>query len=192
MKSQARRERLTYLLLAIIVLMGIEIIYLVIQNHRLRRILEDPKQYFRTVSRDEIVPSFNAADIDGNDVSVRYAPGEPHTLLFWFGPTCDACEDNIAFWKSIYETYHSDRLRILAMFAGTPAEARDYVDEHGIEFSVVCASNRFIVDAYKGHVLPQTVLIDPAGAIRGSWPGVLGKEREGEVMATVESLRSRD
>jgi peroxiredoxin len=190
--AAARRDRLTYVLLAVVVLMGFEIVFLVIQNQRLRRIVRDPKKYFQTVSRDEVVPSFNAADIDGNDVSVRYGPGQPYTLLFWLGPTCDACEDNVAFWKSIYDQNDSDHLRILAMFAGNPAEAREYVARHGIEFTVVCADNRFIVDSYKGHALPQTVLIDPTGTIRGVWPGVLGEKREGEIMATVESLRSPD
>jgi peroxiredoxin len=175
-------------LIAVIVVMGVEIIYLVIQNHRLRAIVQDPKKYFKTLSKDEIVPSFSTQDINGSDLSLRYSPGEPFTMLFWFGPTCSSCKNNIGFWKRIHDEYSSDKLRFLGIYAGNPDEAREYVLEYGFEFPVICATHRHIVDSYKGHVLPQTVLITPEGMIQGVWPGALGEERENEILMALEAL----
>jgi peroxiredoxin len=188
MNAKPKRDRLILVFAAIIVLMGIEIIYLVIQNRRLSGIISDPKKYFETLSVDEVVPSFTAQDINGNDVSVRYAPGEPHTVIFWFGPTCDYCEKNVDFWKRISSEYSSDRIRFVGMFAGNPGEAKEYVARHALEFPVVCADNSFIVDSYQGHVLPQTVLINPNGTIRDVWPGVVEEDREAAIVAVLETL----
>jgi peroxiredoxin len=189
MSPKPQRDRLTYVLVAIIVLMGIEIIYLVIQNRRLSGIIGDPKKYFQTLSTDETVPSFTARDINGKDLSVRYSSSEPYRVLFWFGPTCDYCKENIAFWKRIDGDYESDHIKTLGMFAGNIAEAKEYVAEYALEFPVVCADNSYIVDVYKGHVLPQTVLIDPLGVIRGIWPGVLDEGMKETIIARLESLK---
>lgn len=188
MNSKPSRDRLTNVLIVIVILMGVEIIYLIAQNYKLKSIIKDPKKYFETLSEDEIVPSFTAQDIDGNDLSLRYSPAEPYTILFWFAPTCSSCEDNIAFWKRIYRDYNSQKLRFLGMFAGNRGEARNFVSKHAIEFPVVCANHRNIVDLYKGNVLPQTVLIAPTGAIRGVWPGVLSERKEDEIIVALKAI----
>ncbi|NIO29256.1 MAG: redoxin domain-containing protein [Candidatus Latescibacteria bacterium] len=168
--------------------MGFEIIYLMVQNHRLKGIIQDPKKYFKTLTTDQNVPSFAAQDINGNDVSLRYSPTESHTMIFWFAPTCPSCEDNIAFWKLIYTEYSSENLKFLGMYVGNPGEAREFVSENSVEFPVVCATNRYIVDSYKGHVLPQTMLITPEGTIHGVWPGILDEKKQNEIIAALETL----
>jgi peroxiredoxin len=165
--------------------MGIEIIYLVIQNRMLKGIIADPERYFGTLAEGEVVPAFSAMDINGGDIEVGYAPDGPHTMLFWFGSTCSSCENNLQFWKRIDEEYRSDGLRILGIFIGNPASARTYVAAQHIDFPVLCATHRYLVDVYKGHVLPQTMLIAPGGVIRGIWPGILDEYGE---MSVVEAL----
>ena len=188
MNAISKRDRLTYVFAAIIVLMGIEIIYLAVQNHKLSGIVRDPAKFFQTLSKDEIVPSFTARDINGNNVSVRYSSGEPHTVIFWFGPSCDYCEGNVAFWKRISGEYRSGKIRFLGMFAGNPVEAKEYVGRHSIEFPVICADDRHIVDSYHGHVLPQTVVINPNGTIRDVWPGVLDENAKEAIIAVLKTL----
>lgn len=188
MSAKPKRDRLTYVLIAVIILMGAEIIFLAKQNRRLAGIIKDPKQYFQTLSEEDIVPSFTARVIDGSDLSVRYSPDEPHKVFLWFGPTCDYCEANIEFWKRIHNEFESSEIQVLGMFAGSTAEAKEYVAEHGLEFPVVCADNRYIVDVYKGHVLPQTVLVDPMGTIRGAWAGIVDDAAKESIISTLNSL----
>lgn len=182
------RERWTAVLLAIIVLMGFEIVYLMYQNHRLKAIIDDPKQYFKTLTMNDAVPSITAFDIEGNDVSLRYAPDAPASVLFWFAPTCPSCEDNIEFWKDVYASSRSERLRFLGMCAGRPDEVSAFVAEHGIDFPVMCVTDQYIMEAYKGNVLPQTVLISPEGAILGVWPGALDEAGREQVMARLKQM----
>jgi peroxiredoxin len=189
MASKFLRDWWTYILVAIIVIMGVEIVYLVVQNNRLRAIIEDPKKYFKALSQNDVVPSITAQDIEGNDVSLRYSTEAPHTLLFWFSPGCSVCEDNIGVWNGIYREFGSENLRILGMCAGTPEEAREYVAVNGVEFPVISAGDRYIMETYKGNVLPQTVAISPVGAVLGVWPGVLSRTQEDEIAALLQQLQ---
>ena len=168
--------------------MGIEIIYLVIQNRMLKSIIADPTKYFGTLAEEDTVPAFTAQDIDGNDVRVSYAPDEPYTMLFWFGSTCSSCESNIQFWKRIHEEYQSEQLRFLGIFIGNPSSARRYVSAQQVEIPVLCATHRYLVDVYKGHVLPQTMLVTPSGIIDGIWPGILSEHDETSIIEALEAL----
>ena len=188
MKSAKSRNLTTYLFIAVIVVMGIEIIYLVIQNRMLKSIIADPMKYFQTLAEDDPVPAFSAQDIDGNDVEVSYAPDEPYTMLFWFGSTCSSCENNMHVWERIYERFQSERLRFLGVFIGNPGSAKKYVSAQQLEFPVLCATHRYLVDVYKGHVLPQTMLVTPGGVIGGIWPGILSEHDEMSIVEALEAL----
>lgn len=184
MSALTSKDRWTIILIAIIIVMGVEIIYLMYQNHKLKSIIDNPKEYFKTLSPDEMVPSFTAYDIDGNDISLRYSPEAPRTLLFWFAPGCEPCEDNILFWNEIYNTYSEvEEFRYLGLCAGTPDEAQEYASGYDIEFPVMCVTDRYMVETYQGHVLPQTVLISPEGAIIKVWPGALEENSKGEILS---------
>ena len=80
MSSIASKDRWTVVLIIVIILMGAEIIYLMYQNQKLKSIIDNPKMYFRTLSPDEMVPSFTAYDVDGNEtlecVKVKIGPGD--------------------------------------------------------------------------------------------------------------------
>lgn len=188
MALDIRKNWLSILLTTTVVVMGFEIIYLVHQNRRLRRIVEDPTQYFQTLKQDDIVPSFSAQDINGNEISLRYAPTQPHTLLLWFSPTCSACEENLYFWNDLYRDCDSNLLRFLGMCPGDPEQARTMVTDYDLRFPVICLNEPSLVEAYKGNVLPQTVLISPEGAIRGVWPGSLREEQRGNIVTILAQL----
>lgn len=188
MALMTAKDRWTIVLIVIVIAMGIEIAYLMYQNQRLKSIIQDPRKYFKTLSEDEVVPSFTALDIDGNDVTIRYSPDAPYTILFWFAPTCSSCEENINFWNQISREYGSDRLRYLGMCTGSPEEAREFADEYGLEFSVICASDPFIVNTYKGNLTPQTVLISSEGSVAGVWPGVLTDDQKDMIVEVLDRL----
>jgi peroxiredoxin len=191
MSPIAAKDRWTVILIVVVILMGIEILYLMYQNHQLKSLIQDPKKYFKTLKPEETVPAFTAYDADGNDVSIRYSPEAPRTLLFWFAPGCESCEGNIDFWNEIYDKYKdSPSMRYLGLCAGTPDEAREFIDTYRIQFPVICVTDKFIVEAYEGHVLPQTVLISPEGKIIKVWPGALEKNKEDEILSYLAESKS--
>ena len=183
-----KRDRWTLILIVVIVAMGVEILYLLHQNQKLTAIIEDPKRYFATLTADDIVPSFTATDIRGQEVSLRYSPTAPHSVLFWFAPTCSSCEDNIEFWNHIYTDYNSENVRCLGLCVGKTGEAGEYVAQHEIQFPVVCTDEAFIVERYRGNVLPQTVIVSPEGRIVEVWPGALGQSNKEKVIALLAKL----
>lgn len=169
------------ILIAIILLMAVSIIYLLYENRRLTEIINDPKKYFRTVEAEEKVPSIRTQDIYGNNISLRYSNSEPHTFLFWFSPNCSSCEENLAYWNSLFTANNSKEIRFLGMCAGNPEEARKIVEDFDLKFPVTCAGDPFIIETYHGKVMPQTVLITPAGRIKKVWPGSLTDRQKEEI-----------
>lgn len=187
MSSVFREHGLTLILLVIIILMGAEIVYLAVQNNRLKSLVRDPKKYIQTLSSKDQVPAFTARDLNGNDVSVQYSDSAPYTQLFWFSPTCDACVGNIDFWNDIYDRFTSGRFRYLGLCAGDPDEARAYIEDHTIRFPVICAFDPFIMESYRGNVLPQMMLVSPGGSVVQVWAGTLEEEQQAEIIALLEA-----
>ena len=186
-----RRDFLPVLLLLVIVAMGVEIIYLIDQNHRLRAMIDDPTLFFnKTLQKNQTVPSIRAEGVNGEDVSLRYAPAEPYTLLMWFSPTCSSCQDNFGFWNEIYRRHDLNLLRLVGFCACNPDEGRDVVSGDSIEYPVLAVTERSLIDMYKGNLLPQTVLISPEGVIRGVWPGSLVERQKKEILSALMALKA--
>lgn len=184
----SRDNWFSYLLIAIVFIMGIEIVYLIRQNSRLRDMIANPRQYVQPLSQEDTVPAFTARDIDGDTVSVSYSRTQPHTMLLWFSPTCEACEENFSFWNELDRDYASESLRLFGMSTADPVDLRRVVDERGLSFLILSIDNPSIVDAYRGNVLPQTVLVSPDGSIRAVWPGPLQQGHKESIIACLAEI----
>ncbi len=184
------REKVNWLLVVLIVVMGAEIMYLIVQNRRLQAMLDDPLQYLQTLQPDQTVPSIRGADINGEDISLQYSATEPYTLLTWFSPGCGACKENFAYWNLLREKFPPDRMRMIGFCAGTIDEARQVVQEYALTYPVMSVTDRFLVDSYKGNLLPQTVLINPSGQVTQVWPGELLLSQREQMEATLAGLVS--
>ncbi len=172
------RSNLTCIILSVIVvLMGIEILYLIRQNRRLLKIISNPIPVHQTLERGAVVRPFSAPDLDGHTVTLRYGAGQPYRLLLWFSSSCPACEDNLYVWNDLFHDYGSERLQFLGVCTDDPADTRALVAEYGLEFPVISLDNPSIVEAYKGFSRPQTVLVGPGGQIRNLWPGSLSTQQ---------------
>lgn len=187
MDAPARKSTLTVVLLIIIVIMGCEIIYLIYQNRRLQSMLTEASS-IQVLQQGQIVPPLRAKDLNGVAVEVEYGEGEPSTVLIWLSPSCDVCEENVAFWNDIYGRYKSDRIRFLALSDAEVSEAKAYVAKHSLTFPIVGVTDDRLIDAYNGRVMPQTALISPQGGIEKVWPGALEKSRQDEITTALDAL----
>lgn len=184
-----QNSRIVLLLLAVIILMGVEIVYLVYQNRQLHLMLEDPSRFFeKTLQAGQTVPAIRAEDVNGKDLALSYSSDSPFTLVLWFSPTCSSCEDNFGLWKDVDRLRIADKLRIVGFCSCTATEGRTVVAEKGLEFPVLAATDQSIVDLYKGNLLPQTILISPEGAIRRVWPGAMLESQKKELLSELKSL----
>ena len=96
MDSSTRKNSLTFILLFVIVIMGLEIVYLVYQNRQLQAALTEASS-LQVLEQGQMVPALTAAYLDGTPAQVLYGDNEPSTVLIWFSPSCHVCEDNAVF-----------------------------------------------------------------------------------------------
>ncbi len=182
--EHVRKHWLTILLSAIIVLMGVEILYLVRRNSELREIIRTSSSAYHPLAPSDRVPSFTTTDLNGKPFRLRYAPKEPYTLMVWFSASCSACDDNFPFWDSLFVRYHT-ALRMVGVCPDSPEEAKTVVQEHNVRFPVVCFRDDVLIDKYKRHILPQTVLITPEGVIQEAWYGTLQEMQKDSIRAAL-------
>jgi peroxiredoxin len=172
----------------LLVIMGVEIVYLVYQNRRLQRTVASLAQPFNTLKQEQRVPAIVGEDVTGKSVDITYSSDAPYTMLFWFSPSCDVCQENAAFWNETYVRFPPGKLRYVGLCAASEDEARQYATLHGMAFRVISIMDDRLVQAYNGHVLPQTAIVSPDGRILKAWPGALDRSRQDEITKTLQDL----
>jgi len=188
MAESARKNSLTLVLLIVVVIMGGEIIYLIIQNRRLQSMVAETPS-LQVLQPGETLPPLSATDLDGASVAIQFGERAPSTILIWFSPSCHLCAENAAFWNDIYARYHASAdVRFLVMSDAAANETKAYVAEHALRFPVACVTDESLIEAYNGRVMPQTALISPRGGIEKVWPGALEHARQEEITAVLDSL----
>ena len=157
---------------ALIVVMAM----LVLQNRNLKSRLAELESGTATGAAPRLevgdtVEGFTLASLEGLDKSLKFSPGDPETLLFFFSPDCPACETNFANWQTIDRSVDEARRTV---FVSTLAEdrTREYLAGKGLRGEVLLG-NRDVLDRYKVSLIPTTVQVAAEGVVRGVWVGVL-------------------
>jgi len=182
-------QRTVIVLLVVIVLMAVEILYLIRENHRLQGIVAESSVLYNTLQARQRVPSVEGEDVQGARAELRYSSTAPHTLLMLFSPDCGPCQENAAFWQSLTAVPAGDSLRYFGLCVGGPSACAGYAAEHGLTFPVMAVTDERLAAAYNGHVLPQTAIVSPEGIVLRTWPGALGQEQQQEVTGELERFR---
>ncbi len=176
------------ILIAIVLVMGVEIFLLVQENQKLRKALDRPRGSFKILNPEEKVPSLIGINLDGEEFKIEY-PSSKKTVLFWFSSACPSCEHNIKFWKEIYQKHSSEKLRFLGVTHSGEEKTEEFVKKFQLEFPVLIVSDFSLLDQYKVEVIPQTMLIDTNGVVQKVWPGPLldNYKKEIELMLSSSS-----
>ncbi len=180
-KSSFLKTQLTSIVLIVLVLvMGVEILFLVRQNKKLREALVRSSAPVKILSPEEKVPSLIGVNLKGEELKLGY-PSSAKTLLFFFSPTCPACEENLDFWGKLYKDHSSDRLRIVAATGSDRNRVEEFARKFKLAFPVLIVTDLKLLDQYKVEVVPQTMLIDESGTVLNVWPGTLQGKFEKEI-----------
>ncbi len=173
-------------LIALIVVMGVEILLLVRENQKLRSALSHPENPFKTLDPGEKVPSLFGINLDGIDFKIEY-PSKERTILVWFSPACPACEENLEFWKETYHNYSSENLRFIGVTDFGKDKTAEFVQRNQLEFPILIVSNLSLLDHYKVEVIPQIILIDTNGIVQKVWAGSLTGKNKKEIQGMLLS-----
>lgn len=126
--------------------------------------------------------------LDGSDAALPYGIDRRHTILLVYSASCPICEDNWDNWDKIINRSGSD-VRIAAIDLSN-ATRPDYISAHKMErMSIIQHIDAASMLGYRLRKTPETIVIDPAGTVVGSWIGVLDKKALREILAVPQSGR---
>jgi peroxiredoxin len=184
-----KKDIWTIALVAAVILLSVETAYLINQNRKLKAIIENPTEQFKTLSTGDDVPPVTAQDINGNRIDLEYSPDAPYTVIFWFSTSCSSCEENIEFWKEMFLDYGSAKTRFIGLSVGSAEETAEFASENDIQFPIILAREYGLVEEYMGNIVPQTILINPAGIVAQVWPGPLSHKKRAEVLSSLKGIQ---
>jgi peroxiredoxin len=124
------------------------------------------------------VPTFEALTLEGEPVVIGRAEEGTRQVLLLFDTTCPFCRTSLPAWKDL-----SSRLagigepvvRVYGISLSPEAEARLYVEEHGLTFPVLRFPEEKLRLLYRANGVPQVIVLDHEGRVIHTRPGELKK-----------------
>jgi len=111
-------------------------------------------------------PAFEAHDLQGRTVSVKFNADDRDTLLYAFSPTCHWCERNRANIQAILKSRPD--LHIVGVALSGDAKQLMSADN---PFTTTLRPTAATVNAFGLRATPTTILISAQGKVLKEWPG---------------------
>ena len=151
-------------------------VLLIRQNLQLRAALAMGEP--QSLQAGDTVPTFSAAGLRGEQISVSYPEAGAKRVLFYFTPTCRYCHGQFAYWRQILE--RADRERFEVIGVASDKEDRAKLEEYLRQFGCDGASATplrvaLVADdvrrSYKLSATPITLVVNNDGAVERAWAG---------------------
>lgn len=170
-----------------IVLLLLSNIVLLRSNHNLTVAYDDLRSQM-LLPAGLHVPTLRGKFLDGSDAALAYGIDRRYTILLVYSPACPICEDNWDNWDEIISGSDSN-VRIAAVDLSNLTHP-DYVSAHKMEkMPIIQHVDVASMFDYRLRKTPETIVIDPVGAVVGSWIGALDKKAVHEILVAPQSGR---
>jgi peroxiredoxin len=178
--------RLTQVALAIALVL---VVILARQQQTLRARYDDLNRRIQTPHAGMFVPTFRAATLDGDSVTIGFAAGGGRQVLFFLTTTCPYCIQSLESWRTVAAACDSlAGVQVFAVSLDSVAETRSYVGRHRLHVPVVLLPEAKLAVLYRAHRVPVTMVLDSAGRVRYARRGVFeGREARDSVLAALRS-----
>ncbi len=124
---------------------------------------------------DNAAPNFTLTDLSGKSISLSDLKGKVIFINFW-ATWCPPCRQEIPDFIEFTKENKDSGAVILGVSVDKSADkVRDFVDENGINYPIVMATNEMISDYKPGKFIPTTIVIDPSGMIKEKKVGAMDK-----------------
>jgi thiol-disulfide isomerase/thioredoxin len=123
-----------------------------------------------------LAPAFELPDLEDRPVRAGGATGRLTMINFW-ASWCGPCILEAPDLQKLHER-HKDRLLLIGVNStkyDREREAREFVVEHGLTFTILMDRSGEVTDLYKVEQFPTTLLVDRDGVIRERVIGVLSR-----------------
>jgi hypothetical protein len=132
------------------------------------------------------VPTLKGKFLDGRDAALTYGVDRRYTILLVYSPACQICEDNWDNWDEIIN--RGDASIQIAAIDLSNMTRPDYISAHNMgRMPIIQHLDPASMLDYRLRRTPETIVIDPSGAVVGSWIGALDKKVVSEIIAAPRS-----
>jgi hypothetical protein len=174
-----------YTLAAGIALLLVSNIVLLHSNHNLAAVYNDLSNQM-LLPAGYHVPTLRGKFPDGSDAALPYGIDRRYTILLVYSPACSICEDNWDNWDEIVNRSDSG-VRIAGVDLSNITRP-DYISAHKMErMPIIQHLDAASMLDYRLRRIPETIVINPAGAVVGSWIGAPDKKAVREILAAPRS-----
>lgn len=125
----------------------------------------------------ETAPPYQAVTLDGDSVSLSSLRGKVVLLNLW-ATWCAPCRHETPFLQDLYEARRDEGFEIVGVSMDTPDQVesiRQFVDEYGVEYTILHDRTMRGMDLYRVLGLPATFLVDREGTLRWMRYGPVGE-----------------
>jgi peroxiredoxin len=128
------------------------------------------------LSKGDPAPAFQTHDLNGQPVSMAAFQGNPVILRFW-SVDCRYCRADTPIFNQYFERYKDKGLKVIYINTLSAVdEVHSFVADLAIRFPVVLDTDGAIAASYRVKLVPQTIIISPAGRIVAAQLGGVGEE----------------
>jgi peroxiredoxin len=133
----------------------------------------------------DIVPSFEAVNLDGNRSRIVYG-GTSRYLLYIFSPQCEICISQVPVWKQI--TTRAQAKNYTALGVSTdPDTTKASLNGSNPNFEILLVPDKSIQRAYRVVAVPVVLLVSAEGKIEWIRYGELTENSVREISSLIDS-----
>ena len=137
--------------------------------------------------KGSLAPDFLLLELGGGDLRLSDLRGKAVIVNFW-ATWCTPCRKEMPQFVAAYDRYKDEGLEVVAVnVQESPSIIRPFVDDFGMEFTVVLDKRGSVSDTYRLIGLPMTYFIDREGVIRSVFQGPFLERLQGtQVQGAIE------
>ncbi len=133
----------------------------------------DAKPGFRPLQAGDRAPTYAAATLAGDSVSLTALRGQAVLLNVW-ATWCIPCRKEMPALQQLHTLFAGSGLRILAISVDSQGAERDvktFLDSNGLTFTVALDPARSVQRVFRTIGVPETFLINRDGRLVKRWIG---------------------
>lgn len=152
---------------------------LLLQNRSLRSLVVTDHSRLDLLKKSDRVEPFTAPLAKGGSIRVDYEsePGR-YWVFLYFDPRCRFSFTQLPYWKHFLDLHRTPEMNVIGLVPES-VEERDldpFLRRFGLEGLRTARVPESLREDYKFAVSPSTLVVDSAGRVRQSWPGLWGSQ----------------
>ena len=134
-----------------------------------------------SIEEGKAAPAFTLNDTDGNRVSLSDFSGKNVIVYFYPRDDTPGCTKEACGFRDLWSEIQATNTVVLGISPDNEAKHRKFVDKYDLPFTLLCDTDREVMEAYGAFgekmmygkkvqgVIRSTVWVDPDGNVKKHW-----------------------